>query len=118
MVALNITYYFGQIRKEYSGERALFMEIKEDGSPEFKTFLLNSHELMDNTSKMHSPMRTYIGINLDAQSKIEERFKNGGLRSAFDLDVEIVRKDIVERRAKEVSDLESTILSAIVHSGI
>lgn len=118
MSDLSITYYFGQIKKEYSGNYALFMEVDVNGFSDFKTIPLNSNELTSHTSGLlHSPMRAYIGVSENAQLKLEERFKQGQLRSAFDLDLELVRQEIVYRRLDEVNNLESASLSAMVRSG-
>ncbi len=117
MKDLNITYYFGQIEEEYRGDNALFMKINPEGTPQFETVPLNSDEVLQYTEGMHSPMRSYIGVTPNAQLELEERFEQGRLRSAFDLDVQIVRKEIVRRRLEEVSDLEHASLSAAIATG-
>ena len=117
MKPLNITYYFGQIREEYKGRNALFMEVNLEGKPEFEMLHLDSDELSEYTGGMHSPMRSYIGVNQDAQPELQRRFEKGDLRSAFDLDVQIVREEIAKRRLEEVSDLKYASLSAAVATG-
>lgn len=117
MKDLNITYYFGQIKEEYRGNNALFMEITPEGTPKFQTVPLGSDELMHATEGIHSPMRSYIGVASNAQLKLEERFKKGGLRTAFDLDIQIIRTEIVNRRLEEFSDLEYASLSAAIATG-
>jgi hypothetical protein len=117
MKDLNITYYFGQLREEYRGENALFMEIDTKGTLKFKTIPLNSEDLRLYTGGLHSPMRTYIGVTPDAQQKLEERLRKRNLRSAFELDVQIVREEIVRRRVEEISDLERASLSAAIATG-
>ena len=117
MADLNITYYFGQIRKEYSGDNALYMEVTKEGTPEFKSMSLDSDELKEYTGGMHSPMRSYIGVNSDAQLELEKRFEHGELNSAFDLDIQIVREEIVKRRLQEIDELEESSLRGWVASG-
>ena len=117
MKDLNITYYFGQIREESRGKNALFMKLSDEGEPNFKLMPLDSSELVDYTSGLHSPMRSYIGVNKEAEQKLKDKFEKGNLRSAFGLDVEIVREEIVKRRYDEVSDLQHASISAAVATG-
>ena len=49
MKDLNITYYFGQIRGEYKGRNALFMEVNPEGEPKFEMLPLDSDELLEYT---------------------------------------------------------------------
>jgi hypothetical protein len=118
MKDLNITYYYGQIREEFRGDNALFMELDSRGKPIFKRIPLSSDELSRYTEKMHSPMRAYIGVTPKAQTRLEERFGEGRLQSAFDLDVQIVRKEIVQRRSEEIEDMQIAVASNIAASGM
>ena len=104
MKELNITYYFGQIKPEYRGRLALFMQVSEEGGgsqdPVFEEVSIDSIKVMDSTRGLHSPMRTYIGVNEKAKPALTKRLESGDSQSAFDLDLEVVRPEIVERRVE------------------
>lgn len=110
MTDFNITYYFGQIREKYMGNLALFMDVTDEGTPEFKSMPLNSRELIAYTEGMNFPIRSYLGVSSNAQLALEEKFERVELRSAFDLDIEIVRVEIATRKLEEVIKLENVSL--------
>jgi len=86
------------------------MEINPEGVPKFEQVLMDSDEAISHTGEMHSPRRSYIGVNPDSKQRLEERFEQGSLRGEFDLDIEIVREEIVVQRRKEVEALRKTYL--------
>ena len=139
MTDLNITYYFGQIKSEYRGDMALFIEKEGERKEDihFKLYPLaslqkynsgdhslveqvraiTSAELLKYTGGDHSPIRSYLGVNSEAKEKVEERFKRGNLSSAFSLDHVIVREEIVKRRLEEINGLAYSTLEAAVATG-
>jgi len=114
MKELNITYYSGQIKPEFRGLLALFMNA-QNGQPVFQDGVYNS-PLMREITERHSPMRAYIGVNDKAQKALEERWAKG-VCNAFTLDGVLVNEDILKLRQEEVSDFEYKCIEAAAASG-
>jgi hypothetical protein len=117
MKALNITYYSGQIREEYRGDLALFLEEATKDGPHFVSFPMGSSDLLKYTSGTSFPMRSYLGVNEESEARITERFNQGNLQSAFNLDVVIIRKEVVQRKLQEVKDLVYSHAEAMIATG-
>lgn len=113
---LSITYYFGQIKPAYRGELALIVE-KEERQLTYKELTLNSADLIQATEEgVHSPIRAYIGVNEKAKRDLQ-LMDIRKLRNLHDLDVIIVREEIVDRRHREICDLLNSSMDAMIATG-
>jgi hypothetical protein len=117
MADLSITYYLGQIKPEYRGDRVLLMSLEEDNSLDILSDRINSEAALSWTRPGDIATRAYIGVNDSAQAALETRFKKGNLRSFFDLDLEVVDRKIVEQVAQQVADLQTSHLAAVIKTG-
>jgi hypothetical protein len=107
--ALNIGYYFGQIREKYQGDYALFMEVSESESPKLKSISLDSDELLGYTGGKHYPVRSYVGVNANAELDLAKKLRQGDTISVFELDFQIVREEIV-KKVRNIFEFEHDIL--------
>jgi len=114
MTDLNITYYYGQIKPEYRGGLALFMSLDSGGNPIFTSNSLKDIKALNAETEVNrSYMRTYIGVNEKATPAIFERFSRGELESAFDLDCQVVREEVVQQRREEVREIETETIKTV-----
>jgi hypothetical protein len=112
---LSITYFFGQIKPEFRGDLALFVELLEgEKDPAFTQMPLE--RVTKHSEGVYSPIRAYIGVNKEATAAVSARYYKGNC-NAFTLDHQIVREDIVKRRYDEVQDVIHSNLQAMINDG-
>lgn len=106
---LNATFYYGQIKSEFRGNYALFVEVDSElKKPSFRFFDLNSPELAGYTSEeRHFPARSYVGIrpSMGLRDKIKNMQKDSpNIWNGFDFAEELDRFFVREGVLKKFTD--------------
>jgi len=112
MPELNISYLPGQIKPEYRGDDIMFLQAHDGGmlSLNRRPLTIPGSTVTLTKDIEFAPIRTYIGVNDKAESKLREVVRTSGLSSAFDLDRYVVGRSFVDSTLKAVTELSEARL--------